>query len=77
MPDKIREILKERFFIDPSEVDGETSFRDDLGLDSLDLFELLAELEETYGFEIPAEELKGAATVGAFLDCLKRHEVTL
>ena len=50
----------------------ETSFKDDLGADSLDLFELVMALEEEYGIEIPAEELTDIETVGDVVDYLKK-----
>ena len=49
----------------------ETSFKDDLGADSLDLFELVMALEEEYGLEIPAEELSDMETVGEVVEYLK------
>ena len=48
-----------------------TSFKDDLGADSLDLFELVMAFEEEYGIEIPSEELEKLTTVGAVIDYIK------
>ena len=53
----------------------ETSFKDDLGADSLDLFELIMALEEEYGLEIPAEELTDLETVGDVVEYLKAKGV--
>ena len=50
---------------------AETSFKEDLGADSLDLFELVTNLEEEYNIEIPAEELENLTTVGKVIDYLK------
>ena len=47
------------------------SFKEDLGADSLDLFELVTNLEEEYNIEIPAEELENLTTVGKVIDYLK------
>ena len=44
---------------------------EDLGADSLDLFELVTNLEEEYNIEIPAEELENLTTVGKVIDYLK------
>ncbi|MBR4769230.1 MAG: acyl carrier protein [Lachnospiraceae bacterium] len=75
MLDKIREILKEELNIDPEDVVESASFKEDLGVDSLDLFEMLMNLEEEYGFEIPAEDLETLETVGDVIDYLQRMGV--
>ena len=51
----------------------ETTFADDLGADSLDLFELVMAMEEEFGVEIPSEELETLTTVGAVMNYLKEH----
>ena len=53
----------------------DTSFKDDLGADSLDLFELVMALEEEYGLEIPAEELTDIETVGDVIEYLRNKGV--
>ena len=53
----------------------ESTFVDDLGADSLDLFELVMALEEEYGLEIPAEELSDVETVGDIIEYLKNKGV--
>lgn len=50
-------------------------FKDDLGADSLDLFELVMALEDEYNIEIPAEDLTDLTTVGAVMDYLKNKGV--
>ena len=70
MLEKMREIIAEQL-----NCDGETSFKDDLGADSLDLFELVMALEEEYGLEIPAEELSDVETVGDIIEYLKNKGV--
>ena len=52
----------------------DTSFKDDLGADSLDLFELVMALEEEYGLEIPAEELSDVETVGDIIEYLVKNK---
>ncbi len=71
MLEKIKEMIAEQLNVDAAEVTAETSFKDDLGADSLDLFELVMALEEQYDIEIPSEELEKLTTVGAVLDYLK------
>jgi acyl carrier protein len=57
MLEEIKKAVAEQFSCTPGEVEPETSFRDDLGADSLDLYELISALEEKYNLEIPSEEL--------------------
>ena len=58
-----------------SGITPETSFKEDLGADSLDLFELVMALEDEYSVEIPSEELQDLTTVGAVIDYLKAKGV--
>ena len=71
MLEKMRQIIAEQLNCDEETIDMETSFKDDLGADSLDLFELVMALEEEYGLEIPAEELSAMETVGEVVEYLK------
>ena len=70
MLEKIREILVDQLDLDPEEIVESASFRDDLGVDSLDLYELLMAIEEEYGFEVPAEDMAGLDTVGDVVNYL-------
>ena len=58
MLEKIKALLADELGIEADEITEATSFKDDLGADSLDLFELVTNLEEEYDVEIPAEELE-------------------
>lgn len=75
MLEKIKEMVAEELNVDAAEITAETSFKDDLGADSLDLFELVTNLEEEYEIEIPSEELENLTTVGAVMDYLKSKGV--
>ena len=75
MLEKMREIIAEQLSCDEGEINLETSFKDDLGADSLDLFELVIALEDEYSVEIPAEELQELTTVGSVIDYLKNKGV--
>ena len=75
MLEKIKEIVAESLNADAAELTEETSFKDDLGADSLDLFELVMSLEDTYGVEIPSEELEQLTTVESVVDYLKQKGV--
>ena len=57
------------------EIKPESRFKEDLGADSLDLFELVMALEEKYEVEIPSEELAELTTVGAVMEYLKNKGV--
>jgi len=75
MLEKIAEIVKEQLNTD-LEITEATSFKDDLGADSLDIFELVMALEEEFGVEIPSEDLENVTTVGYVVNYLKAHDVT-
>ena len=75
MLEKMKEIIAEQLNCDESEINAETNFKDDLGADSLDLFELVMALEEEYGIEIPAEELTEMTTVGSVIEYLKEKGI--
>lgn len=75
MLEKMREIIAEQLNCDGETIGLDTSFKDDLGADSLDLFELDMALEEEYGLEIPAEELSDVETVGDIIEYLKNKGV--
>ena len=77
MLEKMQKMLAEQLNIDAAGITPETSFKDDLGADSLDLFELVMALEDEYNIEIPTEELQEMTTVGAVLDYLKRAGIDL
>ncbi len=77
MLEKIRQILAEQFNCDEETIDENTNFKDDLGADSLDLFELVMGLEEEYSMEIPAEELTDINTVGDVMNYLKDKGVEI
>lgn len=74
MLEKIAEIVKEQLNTD-TEITEATSFKDDLGADSLDIFELVMALEEEYGIDIPSEDLENVSTVGDIINYLKEHNV--
>lgn len=71
MLEKIKEMLAEQLNADADTITEETSFKEDLGADSLDLFEMVMALEEEYGVEIPSEDLEGLNTVGDVITYLK------
>ncbi len=75
MLEKMRKIIAEQLNCEEETIGLDTSFKDDLGADSLDLFELIMGLEEEYGMEIPAEELTEIETIGDVIEYLKSKGV--
>ena len=69
------EMIAEQLNCDAAGITAETSFKDDLGADSLDLFELVMALEDEYSVEIPAEDLQNLLTVGDVMNYLKEKGV--
>ena len=74
MLERVVEIIKEQLNFE-GEITEESSFKDDLGADSLDLFELVMAFEEEYGVEIPSEDLEQITTVGAVVEYMKSKGV--
>ena len=66
--DEVRAILVEQLGVDPAEVTVESSFQEDLNADSLDLVELIMEMEDRFKIKIPDEEAEKIATVGQAVD---------
>ncbi len=70
MFDKILEIMNEQLGIDVAGITEDTTFRDDLRIDSLDLYELVTALEDEYGIEIQPDELDGLKSIGDVVNYL-------
>lgn len=61
---KIKEVVADQLGVDVAELTQETSLKNDLNADSLDLFQIIMSLEETFGIEIPTEDTESIATIG-------------
>lgn len=66
--EEIRAILVEQLGVDPGEVSEASSFQEDLNADSLDLVELIMEMEDRFKTKIPDEEAEKIRTVGQAVD---------
>jgi len=71
--DKVKSIIAERLSIDESKIAMGSSFVDDLGADSLDTVELIMQLEEAFGIQIPDEDAEKIATVGDAVKYIDEH----
>ena len=74
MLERIIEMTAEALGADAANMTAETSFKADLGADSLDLFELVMALEEEYGVEIPTEDLENISTIGDVVKYIEEHK---
>ena len=73
--EKVKNILAAQFDVDEDSITMETDILEDLGADSLDLFELIMMLEDEYNMEFPADELAGLNTVGDVIEYLKQNGI--
>jgi acyl carrier protein len=71
--EEVRSILVEQLGVDPGEVSEESSFQEDLNADSLDLVELIMEMEDRFKMKIPDEEAEKISTVGEAVDYVMAH----
>jgi acyl carrier protein len=71
--ERIRAHLAAELEIDPARINEDTRFKEDLEADSLDLVELVMELEDSYGIRIPDEEAVKILTVGQAADYVSAH----
>ena len=69
--EKQKKIIAEVLNVDEEEISMETTFVDDLGADSLDVFQIIMGLEEEFDIEIPNEEAEKIVTVGDAVEQIK------
>jgi acyl carrier protein len=69
----VRSHLAEELEVDPSEIAEATRFREDLDADSLDLYELVMELEDRYGIAVSEQQAAGIKTVGDAVGFVLAH----
>ena len=70
--EKLRDIIVEVLNVDENEVTMESTFIDDLGADSLDVFQIIMGIEEEFDIEIPNEEAEKIVTVGDAVEQIKK-----
>ena len=69
--EKLQQIIAEVLNIDPEEITMNTTFVDDLGADSLDVFQIIMGIEEEFDIEITTEEAEKIASVGDAVEAIK------
>jgi len=72
--ERVKEVLVEQLGIDESEITDEASFQEDLDADSLDLVELIMELEDQFDIKISDEQAQQIRTVGQAVDYVTSHQ---
>ncbi|NBH81672.1 acyl carrier protein [bacterium C-53] len=69
--EKLQKIIAEVLNVDVDEIKMETTFTDDLGADSLDVFQIIMGIEEEFDIEIASEEAEKIVTVGDAVEQIK------
>ncbi len=69
--EKIQSIIAEVLNVDKDEITMDTTFIDDLGADSLDVFQIIMGIEEEFDLEIPTEKAESIVTVGDAVDAIR------
>lgn len=69
--EKLKKVIAEVLNVDPDEITPETIFMDDLGADSLDVFQIIMGIEEEFDIEIPAEKAEKITTVEEAVEMIK------
>jgi acyl carrier protein len=69
------DFLIEEIEVDQSAISDNSSFKDDLGIDSLDFVDIVVIVERKFGFKIKAEEMRGVTTLGGFYDYIEKKVI--
>ncbi|MCL2373270.1 MAG: acyl carrier protein [Defluviitaleaceae bacterium] len=70
--EKIKNVIAEQMDIEPDSITEATSFKNDLNADSLDIFQIISELEEVFGMEFDSEDATKINTVGDAAEYVKK-----
>ncbi len=69
--EKLKKVIAEVLNVDPEEITMSTTFMDDLGADSLDVYQIIMGIEEVFDIEVPAEEAEKITTVEDAVELIK------
>ena len=72
--DKVKEVIVDKLGVEEDKIESNSSFVDDLGADSLDTVELIMQLEEEFGIEIPDESAEKMTTVQQAVDYIEENQ---
>ncbi|MCM1049956.1 MAG: acyl carrier protein [Clostridiales bacterium] len=69
--EKLKKIIADILNVDPEEITTETTFTEDLGADSLDIYQIVMGIEEEFDMEIPEDKIENITTVGEAVNLIK------
>jgi acyl carrier protein len=72
--ERVKEVLSDRLSVEEADITEEANFQEDLDADSLDLVEMIMELEDQFGIKIPDEDAQKIQTVGQAVDYVTSHQ---
>jgi acyl carrier protein len=70
--DSLKQIIAEVLNLDPDEIVSRDTFNDDLGADSLDVYQIIMGIESKFDIDIPADEAEKISTVGEAMELIQR-----
>ncbi len=74
MKEEVIKLISETLEVDPADLKDDTDLAHDLGVESIDLVDLVTAFEDKYDFEIPDNELKNLQTVGDIIKYIENHQ---